>query len=102
MNFQTPQRELRELVCPNAPIRRVITLFKIKTVNPIPDIESIYKIINESSNEIIGVKPIIDLTMNNTKYFSVMTKMNIYDFREWIRDINYELILDNIEFELVI
>lgn len=102
MEFQTPHREPRELVCPSAPIRRIITLFKIKTVNTIPNIDSIYKIINESSNEIIGIKPIIDLTVNDTKYFSVMTKMDIYDFREWIKDINYELILDNIEFELVI
>lgn len=101
MNFETPQREQRELICPNAPIRRTITLFKIKTIDHIENVEAIYKMMNESSNQIIGVKPFLSISSQEIQYFSVMTKMSIYDFKDWIKDINYELSVNSIEFEFV-
>ncbi len=102
MELKTPQREFKTILCPNTPIKKGVNLFKIKTSDQIDNIDSIYKMMNESSNDIIGVKFIEGLSSQKTKYFSVMSKMNIYEFKDWIKDINYELNINNIEFKHVV
>ncbi len=101
MEPRTPERVAKVLICPNAPIRRVITLFEIKTVDSISNINSLCEILKESNRDILGVKQILNienLSIDDSKHLSIMTKMNISEIREWIEEINTE----DVKFELVI
>lgn len=101
MEPKTPERVAKVLLCPNAPVRRVITLFEIKTSDSISDINLICEILKESNRDILGIKQILNLenlSLDNSKHLSIMTKMNISEIRDWIQEINTE----NIKFELVI